>query len=181
MSIFLTIINRKFKNIAGTRYERILKNYKEFFLTEEELSLPVIKSILMPVDRSTRNVPEEIYEVLSACEDAEVTVVYIMSEDACALIRQTLGDEASREFRQKEEEAGRELLERIARSLEDSGLKVRTRMFFGNKSEDVIRLSRERDLLVIPRLYGSEITKTRSISPVVMKIVHHVDIPVIVY
>ncbi len=181
MGIFSTIISRKFKNIAGTRYERILKDYKEFFLTKEELSLPVIKSILMPVDRSTRKVPEEIYEALSACEDAEVTVVYIMSEDACELIRQTLGEKASREFRLKQEESGRALLESITPSLERLGLKVRTRMLLGNKSEDVIRLSREKDLLVIPKLYGSEITKTTSISPVVMKIVQHVSIPVIVY
>ncbi len=181
MGIFSTIISRKFKNIAGARYERILKDYREFFLTKEELSLPIIKSILMPIDRSTRKVPKEIYEALSACEDAEVTVVYIMSEDACELIRQTLGEKASREFRLKQEESGRALLESITPSLERLGLKVRTRMLLGNKSEDVIRLSREKDLLVIPKLYGSEITKTTSISPVVMKIVQHVSIPVIVY
>ncbi|WP_461865696.1 universal stress protein [Thermococcus sp.] len=181
MSIFSTIINRRFKHIAGNRYEKILKSYKEFFLTEEEISLPVIKSILMPVDRSVKTVPKEIYEALSACEDAEVTVVYIMSEEACTLIRQTLGEEASKEFKTKAEERGRRLLEKIALSLENAGLKVRTRMFFGNKSEDVIKLSRESDLLVIPRIYGSEITKTTSITPIVMKIVQHVNIPVIVY
>jgi len=50
MGLFSSLIQRKFKSIAGKRYERVLREYREFLLTEEEMVFPEIKSILMPLD-----------------------------------------------------------------------------------------------------------------------------------
>lgn len=66
------VILRKFNNIAGTRYEEILKAYENFFLTEEELVIPEINSILLVFDRFSEKVPEEVHETLSAFEEAAV-------------------------------------------------------------------------------------------------------------
>ncbi|ALM75626.1 universal stress protein [Thermococcus barophilus] len=181
MGLFSSLIQRKFKNIAGRRYERILKEYKEFLLTEEEMRLPEIKSILMPLDRFIGEIPPEIYETLSAYNDARVILVYIIDAHVFHVIEQTLGKDISEEFRRKEENDGKLLLEKIAKNFEDLGISPQVRLFFGDKGEDVIKLAEKHDMLVLSKAYGSEITKTHPLSPVVLKIVQHVDIPVIVY
>ncbi|ASJ13277.1 hypothetical protein A3L14_10460 [Thermococcus thioreducens] len=183
MDVFSRLIARKFRNIAGGRYEEIAKRYREFLLLPEEFVLPEIHSILMPVDRFSGNIPEELYEILSAYPGASVTVVYISEKRTLLLIEQTLGrDEAEKLKRAKMEFAERVAAE-IASRLEMHGLRVRHRQFIGSKSDDVVKMmeGEEFDLLVISRSYGSEVTKISPISPLVLKIVQHVDKPTIVY
>ncbi|WP_175059464.1 universal stress protein [Thermococcus sp. 2319x1] len=180
MGLYSSLIGRKFKHIAGKKYEDIMKHYREFLLTEEERQIPEIRSILMPLDRYVKNIPLELYETISAYE-ASVLLVYILDAQVFELVRQTLSPEASEEFRRKEEVMGEELLNNVAKKLESYGLKVQRRMFFGNKSDDVIRMAENYDMLAISKNYGSEITKTSSLSPLVLKIIQHLEIPVIVY
>lgn len=180
MGIYSSLIQRKFRDIAGKRYERVLKEYREFLLTEEEMVLPEIGSILMPLDRYVKEIPRDLYDTLSAY-DATILLVYIIDSQVFSIIRQTLSKEASEEFKRKEELVGREMLEKIARELENLGLRVQRRLFFGNKSEDVIKIANNYDMLVISKAYGSEITKSSPLSPVVLKIIQHLDIPTIVY
>ncbi|USG99676.1 universal stress protein [Thermococcus argininiproducens] len=180
MGIYSSFIGRKFKHIAGKKYEDIIKHYREFLLTEEEKMLPEIRSILMPLDRYVKNIPDEVYETVSAY-DASVLLVYIMDSEIFHLLSQTLSKEASEEFKRREEIVGREMLDKIAKELEDFGLRVQRRIFFGNKSEDIIRLAENSDMLVISRAYGSEITKTSPLSPIVLKIIQHLKIPAVVY
>ncbi|MBO8174207.1 MAG: universal stress protein [Thermococcus sp.] len=181
MGLFSSLIQRKFKNIAGKRYERILREYREFLLTEEEMVLPEIKSILIPLDRFISEIPKEVYETLSAYKEAKFVLVYIIDAQVFHMIEQTLGREASEEFRKKEESDGMYLLEKIAKDFEELGIAPQLRLFFGDKSEDVITLAEKHDMLVLSKAYGSEITKTHPLSPIVLKIVQHVTIPVIVY
>lgn len=180
MGLYSSFIGRKFKHIAGKKYEDIMRHYREFLLTEEERQIPEIHSILMPLDRYVKNVPAEVYETISAYE-AEVLLVYILDSQVFELVRQTLSPEASEEFKRREEMIGEELLNNVAKKLESYGLKVQRRMFFGNKSDDVIRMAENYDMLAISKNYGSEITKTSPLSPLVLKIIQHLEIPVIVY
>lgn len=180
MGLYSSFIGRKFKHIAGKKYEDIMRHYREFLLTEEERQIPEINSILMPLDRYVKNVPTEVYETISAYE-ANILLVYILDSQIFELVRQTLSPEASEEFKRREEMIGEELLNTVAKKLESYGLKVQRRLFFGNKSDDVIRMAENYDLLAISRNYGSEITKTSPISPLVLRIVQHLNIPVIVY
>jgi len=180
MGIYSSLIERKFKNIAGKRYEKVLREYREFLLTEEETVVPEIRSILMPLDRFVRDIPEELYETLSAY-DATVVLVYIIDATLFSIIKETLSGEASEEFRKNEESHGMMLLEKVGERLEEMGLNVHRRMFFGDKSDDVIKLTDDHDMVVLSKSYGSEITRVSPISPVVFKIVQHVEKPVIVY
>ncbi|NJE60663.1 universal stress protein [Thermococcus sp. 21S7] len=181
MDIFNKLIARKFRNIAGGRYEEIAKRYKEFLLLPEEFVLPEISSILVPVDRFAHEIPKELYETLEAYTGASVTVVYITDRMAFRMIEQTLGKLEAEKLKMAETELGERALFEIVSGLRDIGLRAKGRHLFGSKSDEVIKLAGEFDLLVISRGYGSEITKISPISPVVLKIVQHVDKPTIVY
>jgi len=178
---FSEIILRKFKNIAGSRYEEIMKAYQEFFLTEEELRIPEIRSILLVIDRFSGGVPEGVFEVLSAYAGAEIDVVYIIDSSLCSLIRETLGEEEANIFRKKEESLGRELLKATENALRGLNLNFSTEIRFEDKVEFIENEAERRDLLVISRHFGSESTKTHRISPVVFRVVQGITRPVIVY
>ncbi|WP_297476127.1 universal stress protein [Thermococcus sp.] len=178
---FSGIILRKFKNIAGSRYEEIMKAYQEFFLTEEELQIPEVKSILLVLDRFSGEVPEEVFEVLSAYPGARIEVVYVIDEGLCSIIGKTLGEEEAEAFRKSEESLGRELLRVTERSLSKFDLSFSMEITFADKVEFVENDAKNRDILVVSRHFGSESTKTHRISPIVFRIVQGVKKPVIVY
>jgi len=183
MDVFSRLIQRKFRDIAGERYEKIAKRYREFLLLPEEFVLPEIRSILIPIDRFSGEIPEELYDTLSAYSGASVTLVYISEKRTLALIEQTLGREEAEKLRNAKMEFARALVLKIAPRLEELGLRVERRHFMGSKGDDVIRLMENEnfDLLVVSRSYGSEVTKTSPVSPVVLKIVQHLENPVIIY
>ncbi|AMQ17791.1 universal stress protein [Thermococcus peptonophilus] len=175
------IILRKFNNIAGTRYEEILKAYENFFLTEEELVIPEINSVLLAFDRFSCKVSEEVYETISAFNEATVQVVYVIDEGVLKMIQETLGEEAAEEFREKEIAFAETFLRDVEKKLDELNFKFNRKIAFGDKAEYVKDLSKEYDLLVISRRYGSEATKTHRVSPVVFRIVQHVEKPVVLY
>ncbi|MBP1912363.1 universal stress protein [Thermococcus stetteri] len=181
MSWLHDIILRKFNDIAGTRYEEILKAYKNFFLTEEELVIPEINSILLAFDRFSCRVSEDVYETISAFENVSLQVVYVIDEGVLRMIRETLGEEAAEEFKEKEVAFAEDFLREVEKKLGELNFKFSRKIAFGDKAEYVEDLSEEYDLLVISRRYGSETTKTHRVSPVVFRIVQHVEKPVILY
>jgi hypothetical protein len=178
---FTDLITRKFQNIAGSRYEEILKAYEEFFLTEEEMVIPDIKSILIPLDRYTTTVPDEVYETISAYPNARLQLVYMIDENVCRLIRDTLGEEDAKKFREKEERRASEILSRMRDRIRELGIAWAEDTVFGDKSEYVESIAGEYDMLIISKHYGSETTRTHTVSPVVFRIVQYVGRPVVLY
>lgn len=67
------------------------------------------------------------------------------------VIEETLGRDVSEKFRRKEESDGRALLEKIAKNFEELGITHQIRLFFGDKSEDVIKLAEKHDMLVLSK------------------------------
>jgi hypothetical protein len=179
MSWLYDIILRKFNNIAGTRYEEILKAYENFFLTEEELVIPEIKSVLLVFDRFSCRFSKEVYDTISAFAEADVQVVYVIDEGVLRMIRETLGEEAAEEFRRKEITFAETLLKGIEDKLGELNITFKRKFAFGDKAEYVENISKRYDLLIISRQYGSETTKTHRVSPVVFRIVQHVEKPVV--
>jgi len=175
------IILRKFNNIAGTRYEEILKAYENFFLTEEELIIPEINSILLAFDRFSCKLPEELYETLTAFQGARITIVYIIDEAVFKIIRETLGEEEAFEFKRKEIAFAEEFLRAIEEKLRGLGFEWEREIIFGNKSEYVEDLAESYDLIMMSKHYGFESTRTHSVSPVVFRIVQHMKKPIILY
>ncbi len=178
---FSRIILRRFRNIAGFRYEEIMEAYREFFLTEEELKIPGIESVLLILDRFSGEVPEEVFEVLSAYPKARIDAFYVIDGAIYSIIKETLGEEEAGVFRRSEESLGREFLRTIEKALSKLDLSVSTGVTFADKVEFVESEAEKRDLLVISRHFGSESVKTHKVSPVVFRIVQGIKKPVIVY
>ncbi|ASJ10510.1 hypothetical protein A3L12_03950 [Thermococcus sp. P6] len=181
MDLFSRLITRKFRDINEGRYEEIIRHYREFLLLPEELVLPEISSILLAVDRFSRDIPEELYDTLGAYAGASVQIVYVADSTVFRMIEQSLGKTEAERLKRTEAELGERVLSRTLEKLREIGLRASGRYFFGNKSDDVINIARDFDLLVISRSYGSELGKTPSVSPVVLKIVQHVEKPAIIY
>ena len=181
MPDFRRLILRKFNDIAGSRYEEILKEYREFFLTEEEMEIPVVSSILMTVDRFSEKPPEELYDIVTAYPGAFIRVVYLVDKGLCSLIRETLGEKAAREFKAREERLGEEFLGEIAKRLSELRLEFTTELIFEDKASFVEESLGEHDLLIISRHFGSESLKTHNVSPLAFRIIQRIEKPVIVY
>ncbi|WP_297421033.1 adenine nucleotide alpha hydrolase family protein [Thermococcus sp.] len=178
---FASFISQKFKNIAGNRYEEILKSYEDFFLTEEEMVIPDVGSVLIALDRYSEEVPSEVYEAISAYPNAGFLVVYVVDENVLRLIRSTLGDKEAQKFQEKEEQLAEERLSKVEKKLRELGISPRRGRVFGDKGEYLEELTGKYDLLVISKHYGSETTKTHPISPVVFRVVQGIKKPVVIY
>ena len=80
-----SLIQRKFKDIVGRRYEAVLKDYSEFLLTDEEMLVPEVRSILIPLDLFVHDITDEAIEVLSAY-NATITLAYITDAGVIELL-----------------------------------------------------------------------------------------------
>jgi hypothetical protein len=181
MGLFSELIDRKFRNIAERRYEDILEKYKEFFLTEEEMVIPEINSIIMVFDRYSEKPTKEVYDAISAYPEAEICLLYTVDENVAMLIAATLGEEEAKKFREAERDYGEAFLEEVTKRLKELGFTTKSRLIFGNKSEEALLRKEKYDLFVLSRKYGAETSKTSSVSPLVIKIVQHIEKPVMVY
>ncbi|AEC51810.1 hypothetical protein PNA2_0894 [Pyrococcus sp. NA2] len=182
MSFFSNLILRKFKNVEA-RYEEIVKAYREFLLTEEELTLPKIKSILLPLDRYSEPLPQSVLEYISSYPGIKIQLVYVIDEEICRLIRETIGEKDSELFRKNELERGEEVLNTTRESIITLNLEhsISSKIKLGNKADVVEEESRNFDIIIISRHYGAGTTKTHQISPTVFRILQNVAKPVIIY
>jgi hypothetical protein len=180
MGYYSSLIQRKFKDIVGKRYETVLKEYGEFLLTEEEMVVPEIGTILLPLDAFATDIPDELVDVLSAY-DATVSLTYVVDAQVYSLLAKTLDRDATEEFRKKKEEHGQQLLDAISRKLEQSGMAVRTRLFIGQKGDDVVQMAEDYDMIALSKWYGDGETETSSISPLALRICQRLSIPAIIY
>jgi hypothetical protein len=175
-----SLIQRKFKDIVGRRYEEVLKDYSEFLLTEEEMLVPEIRSILIPLDLFVHDITDEVIDVLSAY-DATISLAYITDTGVIELLEQTLDHATAEEFRAKKEEYGRRLLERTAAKLEEHGFTTQARMFVGHKGDDVVRIAKNHDMVALCRRYADGESTDASISPIVLRICQRVETPALIY
>ncbi|TAJ44600.1 universal stress protein [Methanofollis fontis] len=181
MGYFTSLLQRKFKDVAGKRYETVVKEYREFLLTEEEMMLPEIHSILMPLDYFVQEIPPALFDILSAYEGATVSVVYIIDMEVIRIVEDTLDEAAIAEFRRKREAYGNDILDRATEALETAGLTVKSRMFSGKKFDHVIQLAGDHDLIAVSKRFAATMTDVAPVSPVTMKLAQMVTTPMIVY
>ncbi|WP_214084150.1 universal stress protein [Methanoculleus sp.] len=175
-----SLIQRKFKDIVGKRYDSVLKEYSEFLLTEEELLVPEIRSILVPLDFFVHDITDEAIDVLSAYE-ATISLAYITDAGVVEILERALNQSSTEEFRAKKEEYGRELLERTVAKLEEHGLSTQTRMFVGHKGDDVVQMAKNHDMVALCRRYADGESTDASISPIVLRICQRVETPALIY
>ncbi|WP_332449686.1 universal stress protein [Methanoculleus sp.] len=175
-----SLIQRKFKDIVGKRYESVLKEYSEFLLTDEEMLVPEVRSILVPLDPFVDEITDEAIDVLSAY-NATISLAYITDAGVLGLLEQTLDRQSAEEFRAKKEADGRELLERITERLKEHGFPTQTRMFVGQTGDDVVRMAKNYDMIALSRWYADGEATDLSISPTVLRICQRVETPALIY
>ncbi|MGC9434607.1 MAG: universal stress protein [Methanomicrobiales archaeon] len=180
MGYYTSLIQRKFRDVVGSRYQTVMREYNQFLPSEEEMVVPDIRRILMPLDFFVQTIPDEYYEVLSAY-DATVTLVYIIDAQTRALIAETLDEEAAAEFCKSKEEYGRTMLQQVSTRLASAGLTAESRLFIGDKADDVCKLSEGADLLALSRSYGGVHTDRNQLNPLTGIICQEAGIPALLY
>lgn len=155
MAYYEGIIKRKFKDLVGSKYEAIQKEYSEYILTEEEMRPHDIRKILLPLDFSVTEVSESLCNLLTAYEDATVTLIFITDAQIHEIICASLDKAAGDEFIRKKEEYGNRLLDDYEQCLTSRSIPCKRRMFLGNKRQDVLKLSTDFDMIVLPKCYAS--------------------------
>jgi hypothetical protein len=98
MGYYSGLIQRKFKDVVGSRYETVQQEYREFLPTEEELLPREIKKILLPLDISVAGATDELCEIIGIY-GAEVSLLYITDAKIYAIIQNTLSHQAGEDFR----------------------------------------------------------------------------------
>ncbi len=181
MEYFKSLINRKFKDVVGSRYKDVLKDYREFLLTEEEIVLCDFKRILIPLDIFVSEVPEEFYDLLTAFDETEINLVYITDSDVISIINDVLGEDAGKEYQAKKEEYGSGLLEKISGELEGRGLAVNRRLYAGHKWDDIETMSGNYDLVAVSKSFGGGRGDENEISPVAQRLVQQMNVSSVLY
>ncbi|WP_245543548.1 hypothetical protein [Methanoplanus limicola] len=180
MGYYSSLINRKFKDVVGQRYEEIMKDYKEFFISEEEFLEMEIKKVLFPLDISVKKIPDSIYNLfeLYGCE---ITLVYITDSYICSVIEEVLGKNTAENYHLKKDIMGEEILDEITKKIERKGLVVKKRMFSGNKWDDVERMSEEFDMIAISKDYGGVRGDENEISPVAERLIQQLRVNTVLF
>ncbi|MBP1929232.1 hypothetical protein J2741_001779 [Methanolinea mesophila] len=179
MGYYSSLIQRKFKDLVGTRYEEVRLEYSDFLASEEEMKFSPIRTVLVPVDVLTTDIPGDLAELFLAY-GARVHLAYIMDAQVLSLLDELAGEEAE-EFRKVKEAQGRDTLDRFTRFLEKKGIAVQTSLFSGSKTEDVIRLSHSHDIVALYRGFGAAASEMAPLSPVVSHLNRRVEQSVIIF
>ncbi|WP_237710132.1 universal stress protein [Pyrococcus sp. ST04] len=182
LGLFSNIILRKFRNIAP-RYEEIVRAYKEFLLTEEEFTIPKIEEIILPLDRYSEKPTETVLDYVSAYPGSHILILYVIDGEVCRLIRETIGEEEAELFRKKELEKGEKALAEAKNLISSLNMEfsIELKLKTGNKAEIVENIADNFDLIIISKHYGAETTKTHPVSPIVLRVLQNVKIPVLLY
>jgi uncharacterized protein YbcI len=110
MGYYSSLIQRKFKDLVGSRYEEIRTEYSDFLVSEEEMKVTPVTSVLIPVDFFVKELPEKLIDLLAAY-GARVHLVYIIDRQTEGIIGEMVGEERKMEFIRKKEDYGRDLLD----------------------------------------------------------------------
>ncbi|WOF15480.1 hypothetical protein F1737_01675 [Methanoplanus sp. FWC-SCC4] len=179
MGYYSSLINRKFKDVVGSRYEDVLKEYREFLLTEEDV-VKEVKTVLMPLDIFVSGISEDLYK-LFRLYDAEVTLVYITDKDVVSIVSEILGEDAGGEYIRKKEDYGHRLLEKVSSELEMNEVRSKTKLFSGHKWDDIENLSEKYDMVAISKSYGGGRGDDNEISPVAQRLVQQMSTLTVLY
>lgn len=180
MGYYTSLLERKFRDRAGVKYEIILQEYKDFLPGNQEPKLSEIHSILMPIDMFVESIPVRLPFLLSVYE-ARACLVYIIDTDLLNLIRSEMNHREGEEFLEKRQIFADERLKKISFLLESAGIRTLTQRIVGNKDQNIIAMSEDHDLLVLSRYYGFHQVSHKGITPTILRISRKVEIPLLLY
>jgi hypothetical protein len=180
MGYYNSLMRRKFSDVAGTRYDEILKEYGDFLPTSEDFVIKPVDSVFIPLDYFSPGIPGHIPDLI-AVYDAPVELVYIIDEEAIRLVTDGLGNDAEEIFRKKEEEIARERIGRARDQFAEAGVATTTRVRTGVKEKTTLALAGNHDLLTIGKKFGMLTGEQFPVSPAVLRIQQITACPVIIY
>lgn len=180
MSYYRALIERKFRDVAGSRYEQILKEYRDFIPTEEELQVAPVTSVLVLLDFFSRELPGEVSDLLPTYH-APVAVVYLIDDQVVRVVTESLGRDTGITFLEREESRARELVARNCAILEQSGVSCRSLVRTGVKGDEAQAQAGSCGLLVIGKKFGMTAGDNGDISPMVLRLQKAAPCPVIIY
>jgi hypothetical protein len=177
---YTSLLERKFRDRVGVKYEIILQEYKDFLPGEQEFKLSTIHSILMPVDMFVDSIPDYLPFLLNVY-GAPACLVYIIDVDLLNLIGSEMNHREGEEFLETREIFADERLKKISHILESAGIPTLSQRIVGNKEQNIITMSGDHDLLAISRYYGFHQVSHKGISPTILRISRQVEIPLLLY
>ncbi len=180
MGYYDSLIRRKFTDLAGTRYDKILKEYADFLPTNEEFVIKPVSSVFMPLDYFSPVVPGHIPDTI-AVYDAPVEIIYIIDKEAIRLVSDGLGTDAEEIFHKKEETLAGEYIRRALDLFEDAGVPVTSQVRTGIKGETTIALAGNYDLMAMGKKFGILTGEQFPASPAVLRIQQVTTCPVLIY
>ncbi len=180
MSYYRVLIERKFRDLAGSRYEQILNEYRDFIPSEEELQVAPVKSILVLLDFFSGGLPGEVSGLLSAYH-APVTLVYLIDDQVLRVVSDSLGPDTGARFLEREEDRARELLKRTCALVEDAGGPCRSLVRTGTKGDEAQAQAQTAGLLVLGKKFGLTPGHNGDISPMVFRLQKAAPCPVMIY
>jgi hypothetical protein len=180
MGYYPSLIERKFKGRTMGSYEAIRREYADFLMAEEEMTIREVRKILLPIDYFVEMLPPDLVWILSVY-GAEVHIAYILDRDILGLIDELAGKELREKYQEKKEAAGMEKVARFSRQLEEEGLQVTASLFQGSQIEDAIRLSENFDIVALSREFGAGITEKTPVSPVTVQVAQRASCSALIY
>lgn len=181
MGYIQSLIKRKFKDIGEKQYDKIRIEYAHFLVTEEELEIPEIKKILLPLDIFASDISDKCLEVLKTYDRAEINLIYLIDEKVTRIVSEIIGRDQLDHYIGQHKESGNRVLVDVSSKLENLGLKSKSSIYVGKKENEIIRLSESSDLLVISRDYGEPTSELVPVSPLAQDITRKAITPVILY
>jgi hypothetical protein len=180
MSYYRALIERKFRDLAGSRYEQILKEYRDFIPSEEELQVAPVTSILVLLDYFSRELPAEVSGLLSSYH-APVVMVYLIDDQVVRVVTESLGQESGIKYLEREETRARDLLAGNCALVEESGSSCRSLVRRGVKGDEAQAQAESCGLLVLGKKFGMTAGDNGDISPMVLRLQKVAPCPVIIY
>lgn len=181
MGYIQSLIKRKFKDIGEKQYDKIRIEYAHFLVTEEELEVPEIRKILIPIDIFANDISDRCLDVLKTYDKAEINLIYLIDEKVTRIMGEIIGGEQMDHYIAQHKESGQRIVDNVSSRIESSGLKSRSSLYVSKKEDEIIRLSESADLLVISRDYGEPTSELVPVSPLAQDITRKVTTPVILY
>jgi hypothetical protein len=180
MSYYHSLIERKFRDVAGSRYDQILKEYRDFIPSEEELQVAPVKSILVLLDFFSGDLTGELPGLLSAWQ-APVTLLYLIDNQVVQVVSESLGLDSGARFLEREETRARELLDKNCALVERAGTFCRSLIRTGSKGDEAQAQAQSAELLVLGKQFGMTAGDNGDISPMVLRLQKAAPCPVIIY
>ena len=180
MSYYRALIERKFRDVAGSRYEQILKEYRDFIPSEEELQVAPVKSILVLLDFFSGDLSGDVSRLLSAYR-APVTLLYLIDNQVIQVVSESLGQDSGARFLEREESRARELLGKNCALVEENGNSCRSLVRTGSKGDEAQAQAQSAELLVLGKKFGMTAGDNGDISPMALRLQKAAPCPVIIY